>query len=305
VTIATLSSNLYDDTTAVRVTILGAGLMGAQIGAEYALGGHEVTLVARDATRVEERAAAAFRLVEAHGLAGDAAVADARARTAVATVPDGLARPCDVVVESVPEQLELKADLLRAVAASSPDAILASNTSSIPITELGAAVGAPTRVVGTHYLSPPLLMPPVEVVAGAETDDDLVETVTQLLEELGKRPVRVRRDVPGFVWNRLQFALLRECAWLVDNGVADVGDVDRVVRDGLARRWRRVGPFASIGLGGVETWNRAAGNVVPELGDADELGDLARFVDADAEARERLLAERDEALSRELRDERG
>jgi 3-hydroxybutyryl-CoA dehydrogenase len=305
VTIATLSSNLYDDTTAVRVTIVGAGLMGAQIGAEYALGGHEVTLVARDTDRVKERAEAAFGLAEVHGLAASPELEDARARTGVATLSEGLARPCELAVESVPEELELKASLLGAVAAASPEAILASNTSSIPITELGSAVGAPTRVVGTHYLSPPLLMPPVEVVAGAETREDVVDTVTRLLEELGKRPVRVRRDVPGFVWNRLQFALLRECAWLVDNGVADAGDVDRVVREGLARRWRRVGPFASIGLGGVETWNRAAANVVPELADADELGDLARFVDADAEARERLLSERDEALARELRDERG
>src|SRR5437773_4957597 len=92
---------------------------------------------------------------------------------------------------------------------------------------------------------------------------------------LGKQPVLVRRDVPGFVWNRLQFALLRECVWLVDQGVASMEDVDRVVRDGLARRWRRVGPFASIGLGGVDTWNRAGSNLVPEISTADELGDLS------------------------------
>ncbi len=249
----------------MRVAIVGAGLMGAQIGCEYALGGHDVTLIARDAAAAEQRVEASLQLVEEHAL---------------------------------------KARLLREVADGSPEAVLASNTSSIPITELGAAVGAPERVVGTHYLNPPLLMPPVEVVAGERTDPTVVATVTATLRALGKQPVLVRRDVPGFVWNRLQFALLRECVWLVDQGVASMEDVDRVVRDGLARRWRRVGPFASIGLGGVDTWNRAGSNLVPEISTADELGDLSRFVAADADELKRLGEARDSALADELRSER-
>ena len=147
-------------------------------------------------------------------------------------------------------------------------------------------------------------MPPVEVVAGERTDPTVVATVTATLRALGKQPVLVRRDVPGFVWNRLQFALLRECVWLVDQGVASMEDVDRVVRDGLARRWRRVGPFASIGLGGVDTWNRAGSNLVPEISTADELGDLSRFVAADADELKRLGEARDSALADELRSER-
>src|SRR5947208_7021755 len=249
----------------MRVAIVGAGLMGAQIGCEYALGGHEVTLVARDAAAAERRVESALRLVEEHalGLAGPA-----RDRLRVTTDSVSSAA-CDLAVESVPEDLELKARLLREVAAGSPEALLASNTSSIPIPALGDAVGAPERVVGTHYLNPPLLMPPVEVVAGERTDPTVVATVTATLRALGKQPVLVRRDVPGFVWNRLQFALLRECVWLVDQGVASMEDVDRVVRDGLARRWRRVGPFASIRLGGADTWNRAGRNPVPESSTAD------------------------------------
>jgi 3-hydroxybutyryl-CoA dehydrogenase len=159
-------------------------------------------------------------------------------------------------------------------------------------------------VLGTHYLNPPLLMPPVELVAGERTDPTLLVTMTETLQALGKQPVLVRRDVPGFVWNRLQFALLRECVALVDEGVASAEDVDRVVRDGLARRWRRVGPFAAIGLGGVETWNRAGANLVPEISTATSLGDLSRFVSADAEEQERLRATRDAALAEELRAER-
>ncbi len=284
----------------MRVTIVGAGLMGAQIGCEYALGGHDVTLVARDAAAAERRVESALRLVDEHAL-GETGPARDRLRVTTDS-PSSVA--CDLAVESVPEDLELKARLLREVAAGSPEAVLASNTSSIPITELGEALGAPARVVGTHYLNPPLLMPPVEVVAGERTDPAVLATVAEILEALGKQPVLVRRDVPGFVWNRLQFALLRECVWLVDEGVASTEDVDRVVRDGLARRWRRVGPFAAIGLGGVETWNRAGGNLVPEISTAAALGDLRRFVVADAEELERLGAARDSALAEELREER-
>jgi 3-hydroxybutyryl-CoA dehydrogenase len=274
--------------------------MGAQIGCEYALGGHEVTLVARDTSAAQRRVESALELVEDHGL-GD--VAPARGRLRVTTGP--LAHlECDLAVESVPEELELKTRLLREVAAASPQAVLASNTSSIPITALGAAVGAPGRVLGTHYLNPPLLMPPVELVAGERTDPAVLATMGETLRELGKQPVLVRRDVPGFVWNRLQFALLRECVWLVDEGVASTEDVDRVLRDGLARRWRRVGPFAAIGLGGVETWNRAASNLVPEISTAPALGDLSRFAAADPEALDRLRAARDVALAEELRTER-
>jgi 3-hydroxybutyryl-CoA dehydrogenase len=286
----------------VKITVIGAGLMGAQIGCEYALGGHDVTLVARRPGLVEERVEAAIGLLEEHRLATPAEIAAARERISVtATLAgEGLAA-CELAVESVPEELELKADLLGSVAAAAPGAILASNTSSISITTLGDAVGAPERVVGTHYLNPPLLMPPVELVAGERTRPGVVETVRQLLSGLGKLPVLVRRDVPGFVWNRLQFALVRECAWLVDSGVASAAEVDTVVREGLARRWRRVGPFAAIALGGVDTWQRAATNLVPELAVGDDLGDLRRFGGADAAELARLRAERDRALAAELR----
>jgi 3-hydroxybutyryl-CoA dehydrogenase len=290
----------------VRITVIGAGLMGAQIGCEYALGGHQVTLVARRPALVEQRVAAAISLLEEHRLATPAETGATRDRIAVTgSLAGERLAACELAVESVPEELELKAALLGSVAAAAPRAILASNTSSISITALGEAVGAPERVVGTHYLNPPLLMPPVELVAGERTSIQVIETVRRLLTSLGKLPVLVRRDVPGFVWNRLQFALVRECAWLVDAGVASAEEVDTVVREGLARRWRRVGPFATIALGGVETWQRAAANLVPELADGDDLGDLRRFAAADAAALALLRAERDRALAAELRASKG
>jgi 3-hydroxybutyryl-CoA dehydrogenase len=285
----------------MRVSVIGAGLMGAQIGCEYAVGGHDVTLVARDTAAVGRRVDAAFRMLEEHGLATAEELGAAKSRIAIAGAVEADAAACDLAVESLPEDLELKAALLGSLALASPEAILATNTSSISITALGAAVGAPERVVGTHYLAPPLLMPPVEVVAGERTDPAVVDRMRTTLVALGKRPVAVQRDVPGFVWNRLQFALVRECVWLVEQGVASAETIDEVMRAGLARRWRHVGPFRAMALGGIDTWNRSAANIVPELSTAAALPDLNGFArmagDLEADARAR-----DAALARELRD---
>jgi 3-hydroxybutyryl-CoA dehydrogenase len=127
--------------------------------------------------------------------------------------------------------------------------------------------------------------------------------VRETLVALGKLPVVVRRDVPGFVWNRLQFALVRECAWLVEQGVASAEDVDTVMREGLARRWRRVGPLRAVALGGIDTWNRAGRGIVPDLSNVRELPDLATVAITDGNLSDDAAA-RDAALARELRDER-
>jgi 3-hydroxybutyryl-CoA dehydrogenase len=285
----------------MRVLVLGAGLMGAQIGCEYAFGGHGVTLVARDVGRVQARVEAALATAESRGLVAPGEIAGARARMTIAGDYDTAG--WELVVESVPEDLELKATVLRPLAEGSPAAILASNASSLSITALGEKIGAPERTLGTHYWNPPLLMPLVEVVPGGASRDT-VERVVLTLTELGKRPVLVERDVPGFIWNRLQFALLRECVWLVENGVAAPETVDDVVRNGLARRWRYVGPFQAIALGGVETWNRSGANLVPELSTASRLPDLGGLAPGN-DSLEEVAARRDRALARELLEERG
>jgi 3-hydroxybutyryl-CoA dehydrogenase len=284
----------------MRVLVLGAGLMGAQIGCEYAFGGHDVTLVARDLERLRRRLNAALATAETHAVIDAGAGDEVRERLHVADTYE--TSGWDLVVESVPEDLDLKAELLRPLAAGSPEAILASNASSLSITALGEKVGAPERTLGTHYWNPPLLMPLVEVVA-ANAARETVDRVVQWLRRLGKRPVLVERDVPGFIWNRLQFALLRECVWLVENGVATPETVDDVVRNGLARRWRHVGPFQAIALGGVETWNRSGANLVPELSTERRLPDLAALAPRDGSLDE-VAARRDEALARELLAER-
>jgi 3-hydroxybutyryl-CoA dehydrogenase len=287
----------------VRVAIIGAGLMGAQIGCEYALGGHEVRMHARDLVAAQKRVADGFAVLEVHGLSTADEVHAAAGRVSTAAHPGEAAHGADLLVESLPEDLEVKASVLQEALAAARQPVVATNTSSLSITAIGEAIGAPERTVGTHYLNPPLLMPTVEVIAGERTAQETVSLVQETLVALGKLPVLVRRDVPGFVWNRLQFALVRECAWLVEHGVASREDVDTVMREGLARRWRRVGPLRAVALGGVETWNRSGRGIVPQLSNAAELPDLAEVAITDGDLRSDA-AGRDEALARELREER-
>ena len=285
----------------LHVLVLGAGLMGSQIACELAIGGHEVTAAARSRDRLSARVDDAFETAVRHGIAaGDSA----RSRVAVSDANSWREERFDLVLESAPEDFDLKVSLLRAAMSASPRAILATNTSSFSISELGRAVGAGDRIVGTHFWNPPLLMPLVEVVSGEETSPQLVEQVAEIMRRLGKTPVLVQRDVPGFIWNRLQMALLREALWLVENGVATPDTIDLVVRDGVARRAHHTGPFETVALGGAHVWSAVAANLFPELSNADTPGDLGRWITiADAEARD-IATRRDQALARELADER-
>ena len=181
---------------------------------------------------------------------------------------------------------------------------MASNTSSIPITAIGQAIGAGERTIGAHYWNPPLLMPMVEVIRGDHTAPAVVEEMTATLRALGKQPVLVDQDVPGFAWNRLQLALLREAVWLVENGVATPETVDEIVRDGLARRWRYTGPFQTAALGGAETFERVAANLWPVLSDAATLKNLRRWLNEAPEITGPVRERRDAGLAADLRADR-
>ncbi|MEX2376362.1 MAG: 3-hydroxyacyl-CoA dehydrogenase family protein [Dehalococcoidia bacterium] len=285
------------------VLVLGAGLMGVPIGCEYALGGYDVTLVARDLDRVRRRIDDSLRA--ARELAGfrPEHISAARERISVSTRVD-TGPSAALIVESLPEDATLKADALRSALAAHPDAVVASNTSSVSITELARAAGADDRLVGTHYWNPPMLMPLVEVIAGNMTPESLIEETVTRLRGLGKSPVLVRRDVPGFVWNRLQFALLREAVALVADGVTSAESVDEIVRCGLARRWCSTGPFETVALGGVATFASIADNLWPALSDLSASGSLADCVDhrgLEEAQLEHLRTERDAALAEHLR----
>jgi 3-hydroxybutyryl-CoA dehydrogenase len=194
-------------------------------------------------------------------------------------------------------------ELLGMAARTAETATIATNTSSLSVSRLGEAIGAAERTLGTHYWNPPLLMPLVELVRGDDTDDSRFEAMREQLVALGKRPVLVE-DVPGFVWNRLQLALLREALWVVENGVASAAAVDEVVRMGHGRRWRLTGPFETAALGGAHVFETVAANLFPLLDTATTIGDLGRWLPSDPDRLEFLRQRRFEELAAELRRDR-
>jgi 3-hydroxybutyryl-CoA dehydrogenase len=160
-----------------------------------------------------------------------------------------------IVIEAVPEQLDLKQRLFAIVADATPDtAVLASNTSVIPITDIGAHLepSARARVVGTHWWNPPHLVPLVEVIRTPFTAPDVFDATFELLERVGKRPVKVQRDIAGFIGNRLQHALWREALFLVQSGVCDAQTIDTVVKQSFGLRSPVLGPMENADLVGLE-----------------------------------------------------
>ena len=233
------------------MAVVGAGTMGAGIARVFAEAGASVRLCARRESSLEA----------ARGRLGETA-----AQVRLTTSADEALAGAELVVETIVEEAEPKRALLsRAEELTSPEAILTTNTSSLPLSALAEGLRRPERFAGLHWLNPPDLVELVEVVGGAQTAPETLETLAGWMERLGKAPVVVRRDVPGFVVNRLQYALLREAYALVDGGVCTFADVDRAVTHGLGARWAAIGPFETMDLAGLDVHAAVASNLWPEL----------------------------------------
>jgi 3-hydroxybutyryl-CoA dehydrogenase len=297
-------AQMTDAAQRIAVAVIGAGLMGSQIGCEYALAGHRVVFVARDVERARQRVGEAFATARRFAVAAPEALEHGSRRLRFRDDCAG-DEPVELIVESLVEDRAVKAEWLAAAAAWRPQATLATNSSSIGVSELGALAGAGPRLLATHYWNPPLLMGLVEVLGSESTEPARVDRVCALLRAIGKRPVRLEREAPGMLWNRIQLAVLREALWLVEHGVASPAVIDEVMRDGLARRWRLTGPFETVSLGGAATFDAVAANLFPTLSDARETTGFGPHLIEDAQALAVLRERRDQGLATELARERG
>lgn len=252
-----------------KVAVIGGGLMGSGIALEYAVAGLEVSIV--DATpelakRSIDNIASKLDSLVSKGLLDEAQRKQGLENISAADSLDEAVVPADLTVECVLEKLDLKQEIFSHLEAScKADTILATNTSGISITHIGSGLQTAHRVVGTHYWNPPYLLPLVEVIAGERTSSETVATMRELLQRIGKIPIIVKKEVPGFCWNRLQFALLRECLHLVEQGVVSVEDIDLVVKKGLGRRLSLIGPFETADIGGLDTFLSVGEYLFPEL----------------------------------------
>ena len=248
--------------------------MGHGIAIEFARAGYDVGLHSRSEKSLERaRGMIQDSLERLRGLGN---VSEQQAET----VPDRVrmstdlgevVEDADLVIESIYEDIDAKTKLFGELDELSPDrTILASNTSSFLPSRLAAATTRPGKVVNAHFLNPPFLVPLVEVVPTEETSEETTRVVMELLTSLGKQPILVEREVPGFVASRLQMALLREALWLVENEVASAEDVDIAISAGLGRRWATAGVLHVLEVAGWDLISRVAADVFPHLSNADD-----------------------------------
>jgi 3-hydroxybutyryl-CoA dehydrogenase len=232
----------------LNIGVVGAGLMGHGIAYLLAAAGHTVRIYDPSG---EWRASLRERLESARALLdGDPALLDrvsAHDRMAPAM------KDASFVFEAAPEKLALKQQIFAELeAVTAPTTILASNSSAIPTTHIGAKLKHRERVIGTHFWNPPHLVPLVEVIQNEKTSEETVRRTMELLREAGRKPVHVKKDIPGFVGNRLQHALKREAIALVAAGVCDAETIDEVVKSGFGARMAVLGPMEQSDLVGLD-----------------------------------------------------
>lgn len=230
-----------------RIGVVGAGLMGHGIVQIFAAHGHPVSLCDVSADALDKARHEIEGICDLLGQ--DRAIVDSV--TFSTNLQESVAQ-ADVVIEAVSEKLPLKQEIFRALDTyCGPNTLLASNTSVIPITAIAGPVRDKGRVLGTHFWNPPYLVPLVEVIETEATQSNASDQMIALLASVGQEPVRVRKDVPGFIGNRLQHALKREAIALVANGVCDAETVDRVIKRGFGARLGVLGTLEQSDLVGL------------------------------------------------------
>jgi 3-hydroxybutyryl-CoA dehydrogenase len=247
-----------------KAAVIGSGMMGPGIAVSLSLGGVETAILSRTSDRAVRAAHTAMRLsIE---LADSGLMPQGAALVSSSIDLEEVVKEVDLIIESTPEDLAWKQDLFaRLDGLAKPGAILASNTSSLSITAIAARCKHPERVLTTHFWNPPHLMRLVEIVKGEKTADETVTSIHDLLVRCGKLPVVVRKDTPGQLGNRLQFALLREAIHIVEQGIASVEDVDAVVKNGFGLRMPVYGVFEHQDIVGLETCKAVMDYVVGSL----------------------------------------
>jgi 3-hydroxyacyl-CoA dehydrogenase len=256
------------------VAVIGAGVMGSGIAQTFAQSGYIVHLAARrEATlRVAlDRISANQETMVAAGLLAETSAREARARIQPTTDLAEAARACHFISESVPEDLAAKREVFAAVdRVAPPGAVLTTDTSGLSVSAIAEATARPESVAGFHWMNPPHLMPPVEVIRGERTADGTMDLVCAMATRIGRVPIRVEKDVPGFLWNRLQLALIREALHIIEEGIAGPDAVDQALTVGLGLRWAAVGPFRLMDLGGLATFHAIASYLYRDLSAARE-----------------------------------
>jgi 3-hydroxybutyryl-CoA dehydrogenase len=251
------------------ISVLGAGIMGHGIAQSFLMGGYPVTLydiqesilgTAKD--HIEHN----LELFAQAGIIKRAESKRALGRLVTTTELKRAVQKSDFIVEAAPENLELKQALFQEVESLCPaGAIIASNTSSLTLKDIGTRVEKKERLVITHWFNPPHIVPAVEVVKGDQTSEETLEVAYRLLSMIKIAPLKLNFELPGFLINRIQVAMAREVFDLYEKGVASAADIDKAVKGSFGFRLASIGPLLTADLGGLDTWLRVAENLLPKI----------------------------------------
>jgi len=252
--------------TQQSVVVIGGGTMGSDVAAIFYAGGWNAQVIEPSPevrTRLPQNVAAAADSIGVFGAGGSV---DARAAIADIDWSD-----VGIVIECAPEKLEIKQAIFRELDEAAPKHIpLTSNSSGIPISKIGEQCGTRERMLGLHFFMPAHWVPAVEVVRSEFSDESVAQKVSAIMRSVRKKPVQVKRDVPGFLANRIQHAMMREAIALVDEGFASAEDVDLAVRYGFGFRYIAAGPLLQKDLAGVDIHCAAAAGIYPYLSNNNE-----------------------------------
>lgn len=251
------------------VAVLGLGTMGHGIAQAYAAAGLRVLAyddVAAARTSLHPRVRQNLQQFVRAGLATKRSVEPTLKRITVCDTLEQAVRDAQFVTETVREDLAAKQELLaRVEGLVGPNTILASNSSTFPISASGARLRKPGRAIVTHWFNPPHIVPTVEVVPGRRTTAATTRAALALLTRVGKQAIHLRKEVPGFLLNRIQIAMNREVWSMLDQGVASVEDIDRAIRGSLGFRLAAIGPLEVADFGGLDIHARVYNNLAPEI----------------------------------------
>jgi 5-formyl-3-hydroxy-2-methylpyridine 4-carboxylic acid 5-dehydrogenase len=252
-----------------KVAVVGAGTMGPGMAATFARYGYPTTLSDIKDEQIEKAKGTIEFVFKTLTLGGFITEDDAKSAWDHLTLTTDQAeavKDADFIVETVPERLEIKKSVFEQLSEQArEDAILASNTSGIPITTLQQGVKNPGRVIGMHWSNPPHLIPVIEVIRGEQTDQATVDTTVAVIEKVEMVPGIVDKDVPGFVENRILYAIMREALHLLDEGVASAEDIDKITKWGIGYKLAVIGPLELLDVAGLDIYTAVASYLNKDL----------------------------------------
>ncbi len=256
-----------------KIGIAGAGTMGSGIAQIFARKGYEVVVT----DMKEEFLENSKKLVSIFNssLIEEGLMAESEVENTVNNIKYSIDKKvfsdCDVIIEAIIEKMDIKQDFWREVEEiARPDAIFATNTSGLSITEISKKVESKSRFIGMHFWNPPHIIPLVELIRGDGTNDETVNILLELVKRIDKEPVVVQKDAPGFIGNRIQFAVFREALNIVEQGIATFEDVDRAMKYGPGFRYPIIGPLQTADLGGLDTFYYISSYLFNDLSDVKE-----------------------------------